>query len=86
MATETIERFIAGSVKRMEELDRYRWSGHAVLMGQEDLPGQNTEEVLSYSGRRVKVSRRHYREYIMEGISRGRTEELTGGDCGGFVS
>jgi hypothetical protein len=63
----------------MEELDRYRWSGHAVLMGQEHLPGQNTEEVLSYFGRRVKVSRRHYREFIMEGISRGRREELTGG-------
>jgi hypothetical protein len=48
-------------------------------MGQEDLPGQNTEEVLSYFGRRLKVSRRHYREFIMEGISRGRRDELTGG-------
>jgi hypothetical protein len=48
-------------------------------MGQEDLPGQNTEEVLSYFGRRVKGSRRHYREFIMEGISRGRRDELTGG-------
>ena len=69
----------AGLVKRIEELDRYRWSGHAALMGQEDLPGQNTEEVLSYFGWRVKVSRRRYREYIMEGISRGRREGLTGG-------
>ncbi len=69
----------AGLVKRMEELDRYRWSGHAVLMGQRDLPGQNTEEVLSYFGRRVRTSRRHYREFVMEGISQGSREELMGG-------
>ena len=28
----------AGLVKEMEGLDRYRWSGHSVLMGRENQP------------------------------------------------
>ena len=69
----------AGLVKRMEGLDRYRWSGHAVLMGYRDMPGQNTEEVLSYFGRQWKTARREYRGFVTEGIPQGRREELTGG-------
>ena len=69
----------AGLVKRMEGLDRFRWSGHAVLMGHRDMPGQNTEEVLSYFGRQLKAARRKYREFVIRGISQGRREELTGG-------
>lgn len=35
----------AGLVKGMDELDRYRWSGHSVLMGYEKRPWQATEEI-----------------------------------------
>jgi putative transposase len=69
----------AGLVKTLRELDRYRWSGHSVLMGYESRPWQAREEVLSYFGRRQGAARRKYRQFILEGISMGRREDLIGG-------
>jgi putative transposase len=69
----------AGLVEGMKELDRYEWSGHSVLMGKQELPGQRTDEILSYFGKRLKGARRRYREYVAEGISRGKRDELVGG-------
>jgi len=69
----------AGLVKTMRELDRYRWSGHSVLMGYESRPWQAGEEVLSYFGRRQGAARRKYQRFISEEISMGRREELVGG-------
>lgn len=69
----------AGVVKDMNELDHYTWSGHAVLMGNRGLPGQKTGEVLARFGQGIKVSRRHYRNFVMDGISRGKRDELVGG-------
>ena len=43
------------------------------------MPGQNTEEVLSYFGRGGEAARRKYQEFVMEGISQGRREEWGGG-------
>jgi len=69
----------AGLVEGMDELDRYEWSGHSVLMGKQELPGQRTDEVLTYFGKRLKGARRRYRDYVAEGISRGKRDELVGG-------
>jgi len=69
----------AGLVKTLRELDRYRWSGHSVLMGYESRAWQAREEALSYFGRRQGVARKKYRQFIFEGISAGRKEELSGG-------
>ena len=69
----------AGLVKGMHELDRYKWSGHSVLMGNRELPGQRWEEVLAHFGKRIKAARRHYREFVEEGISQGKRDELVGG-------
>jgi putative transposase len=68
----------AGLVKDMHALDRYRWSGHSVLMGYEDRPWQAIDEVLSYFGRRLGVARKKYRQFIFEGIPLGRRQELVG--------
>jgi len=68
----------AGLVKDMQTLDRYRWSGHAVLMGYEDRPWQATDEVLSYFGRRLGVARKKYRQFVFDGIPLGRRQELVG--------
>jgi putative transposase len=77
----------AGVVRGIEELDRYRWSGHSALMGNQDRPWQAREEVLSYFGRKEGVAKRKYRQFVLEGISLGRREELTTGgrkgDTGG---
>jgi putative transposase len=69
----------AGLVEGMNELDEYEWSGHSVLMGKQELAGQRTAEILRYFGRRLKGARRRYRDYVAEGISRGRRDELVGG-------
>ena len=69
----------AGLVRDLEGLDRYAWSGHGVLMGNLELAGQKTEEVLLHFGRRIKAARRRYREFVAEGIPQGRRDELVGG-------
>jgi len=67
-------------VRDIEELDRYRWSGHSVLMGKQDRSWQAREEVLSYFGRREGIARARYRQYVLDGIPLGRREDLTAGD------
>ena len=66
-------------VKDLQALDRYRWSGHSVLMGYEDRPWQAKDEVLSYFGRRRGVAKKKYRQFISEGVPLGRRQELNGG-------
>jgi hypothetical protein len=48
-------------------------------MGYESRPWQAREEVLSYFSGRQGAARKKYRQFIFEGISTGRREELTGG-------
>ena len=69
----------AGLVKEMEGLDRYRWSGHSVLMGRERRPWQARGEVLSYFGAREGVAQRRYRQFVFEGIGLGKRGELSTG-------
>jgi putative transposase len=68
-----------GLVRDIDELDRYRWCGHSVLMGKDHRPWQAKEEVLSYFSQREGVARRKYRQFVLEGIPLGRRGELTGG-------
>ena len=69
----------AGIVGSLDELDRYPWSGHAVLMGSRELPGQAIDEVLSRFGRGPRQARRYYRAFVMDGIERGKRDDLSGG-------
>jgi len=77
----------AGLVKDMEGLDRYRWSGHSVLMGVVSRPWQAREEVLSYFGKKEGVAKRRYRQFVFEGIRLGKRGDLSTGkesrDVGG---
>jgi hypothetical protein len=63
----------------MAELNGYPWSGHAVLMGQREMSGQNVEEVLGYFGNRAKAARKKYQAFVADGISMGQRDELVGG-------
>lgn len=69
----------AGLVGTIAELDRYPWSGHAVLLGNRELPGQAADEVLERFGRRQGAARDAYRAFVEAGIADGRRKELTGG-------
>jgi REP element-mobilizing transposase RayT len=66
-------------VPDLEALDNYPWSGHAVLMGKRNLPGQVVDEVLLLFGKRLSSSRLQYRRFVSDGISLGRRPELVGG-------
>ncbi|MDQ7837854.1 MAG: transposase [Thermodesulfobacteriota bacterium] len=69
----------ASIVKSMEELDRYPWSGHGVLVGKIKNNWQERDYVLrqfsEYKGRAVRT----YRKFMEEGKDQGKRSELIGG-------
>lgn len=69
----------AGLVANLEELDQYPWTGHAVLMGNRRLDGQDTGAILERFGKRATTARRNYRQFVSEGIKTGRRDDLVGG-------
>jgi len=66
-------------VGSLEELDRYRWSGHGVLVGKVRRDWQERQYVLNQFGRGGRQSIRAYRKFIEEGKGLGRRPELVGG-------
>ncbi len=69
----------AGLVGDMNDLDRYPFSGHAVIMGNVMESWQDTEEVLSYFDTQQGPARRSYRDFVARGIEQERREDLTDG-------
>jgi putative transposase len=69
----------AGLVADVEGLDRYRWSGHAGIVGISPLAGQEFAEVLALFGQRTKTARAAYGQFIRDGVPQGRRTELGGG-------
>lgn len=69
----------AGLVEGMAELDYYMWSGHSVLMENRVFAGQEMKEVLANFGRSKREARNNYREFVKEGVSIGRREDIAGG-------
>jgi hypothetical protein len=66
-------------VDNLDQLDRYPWSSHAVLMGHQPMEGQAVDEVLArFAPRRAKAVR-HYRGFMEAGVALGKQEELVGG-------
>jgi len=68
-----------GMVESLNALDKYPWSGHAVVMGKMNREWQNRDTVLAYFGRRRREAIRRYEEFVKEGISQGRRNDLVGG-------
>ena len=69
----------AGVLRDLAELGRYRWSGHAVLLGRRAAPWQDTRAVLArFPGGRGRP-RDRYRAFVAEGIPQGRRKDLQGG-------
>lgn len=63
----------------MDELDRYRFSGHSMLMGNHNNPWQDVTSVLKLFGKSTFKARMAYRSFVEEGIALGKRPELTGG-------
>jgi hypothetical protein len=66
-------------VKDLNELDKYPYCGHRVIMGVVKREWQDIEYVLGYFGKRMGTSRKKYRSYLEKGISMGRKPELVDG-------
>jgi REP element-mobilizing transposase RayT len=69
----------AGMVADLEGLERYLWSGHAVLLGKRSMEGQGTDEVLARFGKTRARAVRGYRQFIADGVAAGQRNELVGG-------
>ena len=69
----------AGILPDLHALDRYPWSGHAVLLGHLRCPWQDTDRVLAYFGHRTGAARRAYRTFVQEGLDRHTIPDLKGG-------
>jgi REP element-mobilizing transposase RayT len=67
------------AVRDLNELDRYPYAGHSVLMGRQPSDWQDTGSVLGRFGRRVGAARGAYRAFVAAGVARGRRPELVGG-------
>ncbi len=76
-------------VKDMEELARYKWCGHGVILGKSNREWQDVDYVLSMFSRKMKEGRQKYKELVDEQY-RVKTKEdyETGGlrrSCGGWA-
>ena len=69
----------AGLVKDLDELGRYRYCGHSVIMGKMRRAWQETEGVLGMFGENLRAARRGYKLFVEEGVGEGRRKDLTGG-------
>jgi putative transposase len=82
-------------IEDLKTLDKYPWTGHSVLLGnnknplipeispviEEDtfLAEKTVEDVLQYFGNNLREARRRYRAFVEKGIKHGRREDLQGG-------
>ncbi len=69
----------AGLVPNISELEKYPFSGHAVIMGEKEHDWQNTGYVLRLFHDKTVTARQRYRSFVNRGISNGKRPELTGG-------
>ncbi|MCF6291152.1 MAG: transposase [Desulfobacterales bacterium] len=69
----------AGLVKSLLGLDRYRWSGHGVIMGRYSNDWQDRDYVLRRFGKKEKAARSAYRQFVADGVGQGRRPDLVGG-------
>lgn len=67
------------TVKSLDQQDRYRWSGHGVLMGNLKYEWQDRDSVLKWFGERQGAAKKAYRNYIQKGMDQGRRPEFVGG-------
>jgi REP element-mobilizing transposase RayT len=69
----------AGLVANMNDLDKYLWSGHSVIMGKRKNNWQDIDYVLRLFGNKKVNARREYRSFVQEGIDQGKRPDLIGG-------
>jgi REP element-mobilizing transposase RayT len=66
-------------VKDISELIQYKWSGHSVIMGKQNVHWQSIDEVLERFGSQRKEAIGKYESFIEDGEKMGKRDDLTGG-------
>jgi hypothetical protein len=66
-------------VVSLDELDDYRWSGHAVLLGRIAFAAQDTDFVLRHFGTVAGTARQAYRAFVHAGYTARVPADLDGG-------
>ena len=66
-------------VATLEQLDRYRWSGHRSIIGKTKHSWMDVDRVVFEFGSSRRKAVNEYRRFMQEGLSQGRLPELTGG-------
>ena len=66
-------------VDSLGKLERYKWCGHAVVLGRRSNDWQHRDYVLQWFGNKEGEARKAYREFVREGVDQGRRPELVGG-------
>ncbi len=69
----------AGIVDSFEALERYPWSGHAIIMKHLHHDWFDREYVLQFFGTREGLARKAYQVFLAEEMGQDRENELTGG-------
>ena len=71
--------FRSGIVGDLEELSKYLWCGHSVVLGKVKRNWQNIDDVLMHFGNKKRTAIRGYLRFIEDGLSMGKRDDLTGG-------
>ena len=69
----------AGLVSDLNQLGRYSYSGHGVLMGEIENDWQDIESVLKMFDKKAGPARRKYNAFVKKGIVKGKRPDLIGG-------
>ena len=69
----------ADMVRSTEELEGFRWCGHAALTGRRLNDWQETRYILQRFGEERRKAIRDYRKFVEEGMKQGRRLDLVGG-------
>jgi len=69
----------ADMVRSTEELEGFRWCGHAALTGRRLNDWQETRYILQRFGEERRKAIRDYRKFVEEGMKQGKRLDLVGG-------
>lgn len=71
--------FRGGIVAEYDQLDRYLYCGHCVVLGKQNQSWQNSDYILRIFSKTIATARNHYKAFVRKGIDHGRRPDLVGG-------
>jgi REP element-mobilizing transposase RayT len=66
-------------VQDLSSLDKFPYSGHSVLLGHCQNKWQEIAYILACFDKKLPRSKQRYKEFVEQGVTRGKRPELTGG-------